>query len=113
VNTGVPSRPALARQGAARYTWEDPDGYPSLCCGLAGRSYALLDSYQRSGDPTWVDRAWTLADRAIQRSPAVPANMRHSLYKGELGIATLIHDLARPESARFPFFQTEFSSTTL
>lgn len=100
-------------QGAARYTWEDPDGYPSLCCGLAGRSYALLDSYQRSGDPTWVDRAWTLADRAIQRSPAVPANMRHSLYKGEVGIATLIHDLARPESARFPFFQTEFSSTTL
>lgn len=95
-------------QGAARYTWEDPDGYPSLCCGLAGRSYALLDYYQLSGDPTWVDRAGTLAERAIQGSPVIPANMRHSLYKGELGVATLISDLERPESAKFPFFQTQF-----
>lgn len=97
---------ALA-QGAARYTWDDPDGYPSLCCGLAGRGYALLDCYQWTGDPTWVDRARILTDRAVQGTAAIPSNMRHSLHKGQLGIAVLTSDLGRPESARFPFFQTE------
>ena len=93
---------------AAIYTWEDSDGYASLCCGLAGRGYALLDHYQSSGDSTWIDRAAILVDRAVDGRSRIPTNMRHSLYKGELGIATLICDLKRPEYARFPFFQPLF-----
>jgi serine/threonine-protein kinase len=99
---------SLLAHRAAIYTWEDPDGYPSLCCGLAGRGYALLDHYRSSGDSTWIDRAAILVDRAVDGRSRIPTNMRHSLYKGELGIATLISDLTRPESARFPFFQPLF-----
>lgn len=99
---------ALA-QGSARYTWEDPDGYPSLCCGLAGRGYALLDTFQCTGEEMWAERAGILADRAVARIHAIPPGMEHSLYKGQLGIAALISDLGRPESASFPFFQHERS----
>jgi len=92
-------------EGAAWNTWEAADGNANLCCGLAGRAYALVRMWQTSGEAAWLDRARVLAGRAaveIARSEAPD-----SLYKGEAGVAALIADLARPESAALPFFADE------
>jgi len=102
---GDPSYRALA-EGAAWNAWEAGDGNANLCCGLAGRAYALLRLWQTGGGAEWLDRARVLAGRAaveIARSNEPP----DSLYKGEAGVAALIADLARPESAVLPFFAEE------
>jgi serine/threonine-protein kinase len=94
-------------EGAAWNAWEAPDGgNGSLCCGLAGRAYALLNLYRQGGGAEWLERARELADRAavaIERSSEPP----HSLYRGALGVAVLAADLARPEEAAMPFFEEE------
>jgi serine/threonine-protein kinase len=101
---GDPAFRALA-EGAAWNTWEAADGNANLCCGLAGRAYALVRMWQTGGEAEWLDRARVLAGRAaveIAKSEAPD-----SLYKGEAGVAALIADLARPESAALPFFAEE------
>ncbi len=93
-------------EGAAWNAWEAPDGVASLCCGFAGRAYALLNLYRHGGGAEWLERARELAERAavaVERSPEPP----HSLYKGSLGVAVLAADLARPEAAAMPFFEEE------
>jgi serine/threonine-protein kinase len=103
-----PEYRALA-EGAAWNTWEAPDGNPSLCCGLAGRAYALLSLWRHGGGGEWSERARVLAGQAARslarQSPQNEAP--DSLYKGEVGVAVLAADLARPESAAMPFFEEE------
>jgi serine/threonine protein kinase len=94
---------ALAR-GAAVQTWERRDGHGSLCCGCAGRAYALLNHHRHSGDPVWLDRARELGE--LERRASFPA-MRDSLYKGELGGVVLAAELDDPGRARMPFFERE------
>jgi len=95
----------LAEQ-AAWNAWEDSSGCYDLCCGLAGRAYALLNLYKHTGERAWLKRAHELAHRAVvsARSPEMPP---HSLYKGEVGIALLVADLANPEGSAMPFFEEE------
>lgn len=102
---GDPSYAALA-EGAAWNAWEEPSRNASLCCGLAGRAYALLNLYKHGGGPDWLARARDLAERAA-REDSRPSDPPHSLYKGELGMAALAADLARPEAAVMPFFEEE------
>ena len=102
---GDPRFAALA-EGAAWNAWEDPARDPSLCCGLAGRAYALLTLHRHGGGPEWLERARDLAERAA-RAAARSSEPSHSLYKGEAGLAVLAADLAAPESAAFPFFEEE------
>jgi hypothetical protein len=93
-------------EGAAWNAWEAPDSHGTLCCGLAGRAYALLNLYKRGGGDVWATRARELADRAaasIERTAESP----DSLLKGAMGVAVLAADLARPEEAVFPFFEDE------
>ncbi|HEX9942428.1 MAG TPA: lanthionine synthetase LanC family protein [Thermoanaerobaculia bacterium] len=100
-----PKYHALA-QGAAWNAWEAPGDDASLCCGLAGRAYALLNFHRHGGGPEWLARARELANRAavtVERGSEAP----HSLYKGTLGVAVLAADLARPEDAAMPFFEEE------
>jgi serine/threonine-protein kinase len=107
---------ALA-EGAAWNTWEASDGNGNLCCGLAGRAYALLRMWRAGRVPEqgpeqvpdnaeWLDRARVLAGRA---ATAIVKNGESpdSLYKGEVGVAALVVDLTRPESAAMPFFEEE------
>ena len=54
---------ALA-EGAAWNAWEEPDPNGSLCCGLAGRAYAMLNVYRSTGERQWLDRAHVLGNRA-------------------------------------------------
>ena len=92
-------------EGAAWNAWEAPDANGSLCCGLAGRAYALLHLHKHGGGEEWLLRARELAGRAalaIERSEAPD-----SLYKGAVGVAVLAADLARPADAVFPFFEEE------
>lgn len=101
----------LAR-AAAWHAWEADDQVESLCCGLAGRAYALLDLYQAGAGAEWLDRARILADRAAAASTAAAtdapdAPQVHSLYRGQLGIAVLAADLERPEAAAMPLFGDE------
>jgi serine/threonine-protein kinase len=99
---------ALA-EGAAWQAWETGLGIVDLCCGLAGRAYALLCLYQHSGEPAWLRRAQILAQRAARLSPSHygPEHPRHSLYKGELGVAVLVTEIEHPESASMPMFGEE------
>ena len=96
---------------AAWNAWEDPAQMANLCCGLAGRSYSLLHLYKYTNDSLWLDKARILADRAAINIRAVQMDeyqgLEHSLYKGELGIALLAADLARPEASAQPFFESE------
>ena len=93
-------------EGAAWNAWEAPDSNWSLCCGLAGRAWALLNLWRHGGGPEWLERARLLAHRAA-REAARGIESPDSLYKGEPGIAALAADLARPETAAMPFFEGE------
>ncbi|MBW8877460.1 MAG: protein kinase [Acidobacteria bacterium] len=102
---GDPAFRGLA-EGAAWNAWESPEGGGSLCCGLGGRAYALLNLHRHGGGPEWLARARDLANRAaleIERA----AEREDSLYKGTIGVALLAADLARPETAAMPFFEDE------
>ncbi|HTQ80038.1 MAG TPA: lanthionine synthetase LanC family protein, partial [Thermoanaerobaculia bacterium] len=103
---GEPRFAELA-EGAVWNAWEGPESGGSLCCGGAGRAYALLAwSRHLGGDRRWLARAQTLADRAAIAIRAT-AEKADSLYKGRLGVAVLAADLEAPESAAFPFFEAE------
>jgi serine/threonine-protein kinase len=91
-------------EGAAWNVWEAPDSHATLCCGLAGRAYALLNLYKHGGGDPWLARARDLAHHAAlaaDRTSEAP----DSLYKGAVGVAVLAADLARPAEAAMPFFE--------
>lgn len=93
----------LAR-GAAWDSWDAPDRISQLCCGLAGRAYALLNLWRLTAEPQWLTRARELAWRGANEGQA-PGEHPHSLYKGDLGLAVLAADLERPFEAAQPFFE--------
>jgi serine/threonine-protein kinase len=102
---GEPRHRELA-EGAAWNAWEAPDPHGTLCCGLAGRAYALLNLWKQGGGDEWLTRARDLASQAalsVERAAETP----DSLYKGAVGVAALAADLARPEAAALPFFEEE------
>jgi len=84
--------------------WDAPRQVSSLCCGTAGRAYALLNLYKHTGADEWLGRARQLANHAAAEAKAT-SQRTSSLWKGELGVAVLIADLASPENARMPFFE--------
>lgn len=96
----------LARMAA----WHSYDGSSDapgdLCCGLAGRAYALLRLHGSTGESVWLARARVMAERAAA-SPGLTSNRLNSLFHGDLGIALLVADLAAPEFACMPFFDSE------
>jgi serine/threonine-protein kinase len=95
----------LARRAAVN-AWEEPRNVGDLCCGTAGRAYAMLDLYRHTGDGVWCDRARALADDAA-RSIGSWSLRRDSLYKGEIGVAVLLADLEWPELSCMPLFDRE------
>jgi len=110
--TASPDRWLQLAHAAAWHAWEADDQVESLCCGLAGRAYALLDLHQAGAGADWLARARILADRAAAASSAATidapeVSQAHSLYRGQLGIAVLAADLERPEAAAMPLFGDE------
>ncbi len=105
---GEPRFAALA-EGAAWNAWEGEGGGGSLCCGAAGRAYALVEFARfvgTGGGERWLARARVLADRAAA-AIATGSEKPDSLFKGRLGVALLAGDLEQPASAAMPFFAAE------
>ncbi len=86
---------------AAWDTWENSETDFSLCCGYAGRAYALINASKYLNDVTWLDRAIVLAKRATSTASG------YSLYRGSAGVVALLADLAQPESSCMPLFGRE------
>jgi serine/threonine-protein kinase len=93
-------------EGAAWNSWESAQREGSLCCGLVGRAYALLDLFQAKGETQWLDRAHDLA-RIAAREGVFESDGSEGLFKGQLGLALLAADLQRPDRAWFPFLGPE------
>jgi serine/threonine-protein kinase len=89
---------------AAWNAWEEPGGVASLCCGYAGRAYALLNLYRHTGDSAWLGRAAELGRRAAA-AWGPHAESPDSLFKGKVGLAVLAADLERPDESYMPFYE--------
>jgi len=94
-----------ARQHLATSFGRDGNHNGSLCCGFAGQAYALLAFHRWTGDAPSSALAKRVAELAI--GYASLSNRPDSLYKGDIGIASLVSDLARPQLAAMPLFETE------
>lgn len=92
--------------GAAWAAFEAPQANGTLCCGLAGRAYALLNLYKHGGDRVWLYRARDLAECAAVSSRA-SSFRRDSLYQGLTGVALLAADLGCPQHSCMPLFESE------
>jgi serine/threonine-protein kinase len=96
---------------AAEHSWNHATAHPTLCCGLAGQSYAMVRMFQRSNDESWLRRSKTLATRAVE-AVGDKSSTPNSLYKGDLGVAALIADMEIPHLAAMPVFGSERWGTT-
>ena len=72
---------------------------PGLCHGTAGNGYALLKTFERTGDERWLDRARAFAMHALAQVEKLPA--RYSLFTGGIGVALYVADCIDAH-ARFP-----------
>jgi serine/threonine-protein kinase len=91
--------------------WEGPGRAWDLCCGSAGRAYALLNLYRHTGERVWLERAHRLAVQAVsgaRRAERESSNTYpNSLIRGLSGVAVLAEELSRVEDARMPMFELE------
>jgi serine/threonine-protein kinase len=79
---------------AARHCVTYFENINSVCCGLAGRAYALAILGSVSGEQKWVDAALRCLQRTALVVPEV-SSYPHSLFKGVLG-----HELAKLEISK-------------
>ena len=80
------------RSPAAWNVWEAGNGNGSLCCGEAGRAYALLTlGRHMHNDSAWLTRSAILADRAATVIPD-PGERPRGLFRGRIGVALLAAD---------------------
>jgi serine/threonine-protein kinase len=94
-------------ESAAQHVWSTAgQGGCDLCCGLGGQAYGLLNQYRNSGDRTWLDRARSLAQRALAEA-ALGRTKPSCLYKGDGGLALLAAELEQPASSCMPAFEPE------
>jgi Lanthionine synthetase C-like protein len=70
-----------------------------LCHGTAGNGYALLKTFERTGDEQWLDRARAFAMHALGQVEQLPS--RYSLFTGGIGAALYAADCLDAR-ARFP-----------
>ena len=62
----------------------------SICHGTAGNGYALLKTFERTGDERWLDRARRFAVHAlaqVRRQRSARGRGRYSLFTGDPGVA--------------------------
>ncbi len=91
-------------EGAAWTSYEAQSTGGDLCCGSAGRAYALLRFFRQTGDQIWLDRAYEQAEHAAKAIRKRQLR-RNSLYRGEVGVCLLAADLNDPYQARMPLFE--------
>jgi serine/threonine-protein kinase len=91
---------------SAMDAFEGSGGGHGLCCGFAGQAYAQLNIYNHTGERAWLQKARILAEKAAAAGNRVREGLPHSLYKGDIGVAVLIAELEKPETAAMPFFES-------
>jgi hypothetical protein len=67
-----------------------------LCHGTAGNGYALLRTFELTGDERWLERAEVFADAALAQCDG-----RYSLFTGDIGAALFARSVEQRD-ARFP-----------
>ena len=82
----------------AELTWRNGplEKGPGLCHGTAGNGYALLKTYDVTGDETWLERARSFALAAFDQ-----LQQRYSLMTGDIG-AALFAQACIDVDPRFP-----------
>jgi serine/threonine-protein kinase len=109
--SGTLGEPSLLEMaiGAGWNALEAAPGILDLCCGLAGRGYALLALHRATGEPRWLERARELAETGAAAAEALESEEHppYALYKGALGLILLASDLDRPDLAAMPVFGDE------
>lgn len=73
-----------------------------LCHGTAGNGYALLKTFERTGDELWLERARRFAVHALEQAHALPP--RYSLFTGGIGTAVFARDCLDARAA-FPILE--------
>jgi Lanthionine synthetase C-like protein len=78
----------------AELTWEagprDDEKGAGICHGTAGNGYALLKTFERTGDDVWLERARAFAVHALEQAARLPG--RYSLFTGGLGAGLFAAD---------------------
>jgi lantibiotic modifying enzyme len=75
-----------------------------LCHGTAGNGYALLKTFERTGDERWLARAQRFALHALhqaERLRTAAGRGRYSLFTGDVGVALFASSCLEAQ-ARFP-----------
>ena len=74
----------------------------NICHGTAGNGYALLKTFERTGEEVWLERARAFAVHALEQVERMPS--RHSLFTGGLGAAIFAADCIDAR-ARYPIME--------
>jgi serine/threonine protein kinase len=90
----------VARE-AATHTLSHHDTSITLCCGLAGRAYALATLFAVSGEEEWLAAAHDCLERA-KPEPCHVGGFPHSLFKGYVGLELAKLEIQKPEAIVFP-----------
>jgi hypothetical protein len=70
-----------------------------ICHGTSGNGYALLKTFERTGDEQWLERARAFAMHALEQSERLAP--RYSLFTGAIGAALFAADCIDGR-ARYP-----------
>ncbi len=76
---------------------------PSICHGTAGNGYALLRTFERTGDERWLERARRFATHALEQVER--RESRYALFTGDVGVALFASDCLDAR-ARYPILET-------
>ena len=90
---GFAARRARRRSGGRART--APDKGANICHGTAGNGYALLKTFERTGNELWLDRARRFAVHALEqarRARTEQGHGRYSLWTGDAGVAVYASD---------------------
>jgi hypothetical protein len=110
---GLPSKALdddLVAGGEAAWQAGPPRKGSNLCHGTGGNGYAFLKLYERTGDERWLGRARAFAMHGMAQTEAHArhyAQMRYSLWTGDLGFAIYLRDCIRGVGT-FPTLETFF-----
>jgi len=90
----------------AQLVWDagplgDEKGF-GICHGTAGNGYALLRTFERTGDERWLERARAFAVHALEQAERMPP--RYTLFTGGVGTALFVADCIDGRAA-FPVLE--------
>jgi hypothetical protein len=83
-----------------------------ICHGTAGNGYALLKTFERTGDERWLERARRFAVHAlaqVRRQRAARGRGRYSLFTGDSGVALYLASCLDADAA-FPVLDAHLDS---